>query len=341
MPETQTIEQVDRPADLSARRALLEDVACSVCGGGDSSVVYEASAEHQATDLAVKFRASGDEPLIDRLVRCTRCGMQYINPRLRSELILSGYAEGPDPTYVSQMPARIQTFAAAMKDIERKLGRKGRLLDVGTAAGAMLVAARDAGWEAEGCEPNRWLAEWGAGQYGVRIQPGTVFEQHYEPGSFDVVTLWDVIEHTPQPREVVDHCRTLLKPGGLLIVNYPDIGSWIARLLKRQWLFLTSVHLHYFDRRTISRLLSDAGFEVMVVRPHVQRLELDYVLQRGAAVSGSLSTVGRRAAKMAGVSRWHVPYWLGQTFVAARRVSMQLVAVDAMRDSVALVIPML
>ena len=143
------------------RLAMLEHVNCEVCGGNNSTVVYEACAEHQASDLIAKFRASGDEPLIDRLVRCARCDMQYINPRLRSELILSGYSEGADPTYVSQMPARIKTFARALAGIERQLGKKGRLLDIGTAAGAMLVAARDAGWEAEGCEPNRWLAQWG------------------------------------------------------------------------------------------------------------------------------------------------------------------------------------
>jgi 2-polyprenyl-3-methyl-5-hydroxy-6-metoxy-1,4-benzoquinol methylase len=311
---------MDSDLEPVARRAMLENVNCDVCGSSDATVVYEARAEHDASDLAFKFRASGDEPLIDRLVRCTRCGMQYINPRLRPDLILSGYAEGADPTYVSQMPARIRTFARSLAGIERQLGRKGRLLDVGTAAGAMLVAARNAGWEAEGCEPNRWLGEWGAREYGVRIRPGTVFEQHYEPASFDVVTLWDVVEHAPSARVLVEHCRTLLKPGGLLIVNYPDIGSWIARLMKRQWLFLTSVHLHYFDRRTMTRLLSDNGFEVAVVRPHVQRLELDYILLRGAAISGGLSTVARRLVRLAGMSRMHVPYWLGQTFVAARRV---------------------
>ena len=299
---------------------MLETVNCDVCGSSDATVVYEARAEHDASDLVVKFRASGDEPLIDRLVRCTRCGMQYINPRLRPDLILGGYAEGADPTYVSQMPARIRTFARSLAGIERQLGRKGRLLDVGTAAGAMLVAAREAGWEAEGCEPNRWLADWGAREYGVRIRPGTVFEQDYEPASFDVVTLWDVVEHAPSARGLIEHCRTLLKPGGLLIVNYPDIGSWIARMMKRQWLFLTSVHLHYFDRRTMTRLLSENGFEVTVVRPHVQRLELDYILLRGAAISGGLSTVARRFVRLSGMGRLHVPYWLGQTFVAARRV---------------------
>jgi 2-polyprenyl-3-methyl-5-hydroxy-6-metoxy-1,4-benzoquinol methylase len=311
---------MDRDLEPVARRAMLEDVNCDVCGSSDATVIYEARAEHDAADLAAKFRASGDEPLIDRLVRCTRCGMQYINPRLRPDLILSGYAEGADPTYVSQMPARIRTFARSLADIERQLGRKGRLLDVGTAAGAMLVAARDAGWEAEGCEPNRWLAEWGAREYGVRIRPGTVFEQDYEPASFDVVTLWDVVEHAPSARGLIEQCRTLLRPGGLLIVNYPDIGSWIARTTKRQWLFLTSVHLHYFDRRTITRLLHDNGFEVIVVRPHVQRLELDYILMRGAAVSRGVSTAARRMVGLLGMGRLHVPYWLGQTFVAARRL---------------------
>jgi 2-polyprenyl-3-methyl-5-hydroxy-6-metoxy-1,4-benzoquinol methylase len=319
LPQPSPAPQMDRDLEPVARRAMLENVSCDVCGSSDATVIYEARGEHEAADLAGKFRASGDEPLIDRLVRCTRCGMQYINPRLRPDLILSGYADGADPTYVSQMPARIRTFARSLAGIERQFGRKGRLLDVGTAAGAMLVAARDAGWEAEGCEPNRWLAEWGAREYGVRIRSGTVFEQDYEPASFDVVTLWDVVEHAPSARGLIEHCRTLLKPGGLLIVNYPDIGSWIARVMKRQWLFLTSVHLHYFDRRTITRLLNDSGFEVTVVRPHVQRLELDYILLRGAAISGGLSTAARRLVRLSGMSRLHVPYWLGQTFVAARR----------------------
>ena len=111
----------------------------------------------------------------------------------------------------------------------------------------------------------------------------------------------------------------MLKPGGVLVVNYPDIGSWIARALGRRWLFLTSVHLHYFDRRTMTRFLESAGFEVLVVRPHFQRLELDYILSRGAVLSKQLVAVARGIAKPLGLGRSQVPYWLGQTFVAARR----------------------
>jgi SAM-dependent methyltransferase len=299
---------------------VLEEVGCPICGGTAHDVVYEAQYDREKdVDLVQKFRASGDELLIDRLVRCRACGMQFINPRLRGDLILSSYAEGEDETYVSQMAARQRTFDASLAQIEKIAGVKGRLLDIGTAAGGFVAAAKARGWTAEGCEPNRWLAAWGSKTYGITIRPGSVFDHSYEPGSFDVVTLWDVLEHTTDPKAMLERCRTLLRPGGLLIVNYPDIGSWIARILGRRWLFLTSVHLHYFERGTITRILNDTGFEVLSVKPHIQRLELDYILMRGAILSRLLSNTARGLSSSIGLSRRQVPYWLGQTFVAARR----------------------
>jgi SAM-dependent methyltransferase len=314
-------EQLETFTQAPSREEILEHVACAVCGSGESDVVLGARYENERElDLILTFRASGDELLIDRLVKCRNCGLQYISPRLRSGLILASYAEGEDPDYVSQMEPRERTFAASLARIERIAGRPGTLLDIGTAAGGFLAAANARGWKAEGCEPNHWLAAWGARHYGVRIRPGSVFEQPYEPASFDVVTLWDVIEHTTNPREMIAHCRTLLKPGGILVVNYPDIGSWIARALGRRWLFLTSVHLHYFDRRTMTRLLESTGFDVTLVRPHIQRLELDYLLSRTVVLSQTAARVARRVVASLGVGRKQVPYWLGQTFVAARRL---------------------
>jgi SAM-dependent methyltransferase len=253
-------------------------------------------------------------------VRCRRCGLQFVSPRVVASAILDGYAAGADPEYVSQMAARVRTFARTLTHVERLAGGRGRLLDIGTAAGAFLKAATDAGWDATGIEPNGWLAEWGRRQYGVCIHVGSIDDVLLD-GPFDVITLWDVIEHTPDPRAVLEHCARLLKPGGVLIVNYPDIGSWIARGLGRRWLFLTSVHLWYFDRRTIRRLLERTGFAVEVVRPHVQRLELDYILFRGATLSEALSKVSRATVRPLGLGRAQMPYWLGQTFVAARRAA--------------------
>jgi 2-polyprenyl-3-methyl-5-hydroxy-6-metoxy-1,4-benzoquinol methylase len=304
--------------------ALLERVPCAVCGADDYDVIYHARRDREKDpDLVEKFRASGDELLIDQLVRCRRCRFQYVNPRLRGDLILSAYTEGEDPAYVSQLAARERTFAATLDEIERAAGGKGRLLDIGTAAGAFVAAARDRGWAAEGCEPNRWLAEWGSNHYGIPIRQGSIFEQQYEDASFDVITLWDVIEHTLDPSAVLARCRALLRPGGVLVVNYPDIGSWIARALGRRWLFLTSVHLYYFDRRTIRQMLQKTGFEVVTIRPHIQRLEVDYILFRGAILSQALSNAARAIVRGLGLGRAQMPYWLGQTFVLSRKIQAQ------------------
>jgi SAM-dependent methyltransferase len=304
------------------RSASLEHVSCAICGVDEYEVVLPARTapgKQEESDLVRKFRASGDELLVDQLVRCRRCGLQYVNPRLRGDLILDAYTEGDDPAYVSQLQARERTFAAALEEIERVAGPRGKLLDIGTAAGAFVAAAQRRGWAAEGCEPNRWLAEWGGRHYGITIRQGSVFDQDYPPHSFDVVTLWDVIEHTLEPRRVLEHCRRLLKPGGLLVVNYPDIGSWIARVMGRRWLFLTSVHLYYFDRRTMRRLLESTDFTVETVRPHVQRLELDYILFRAAILSPLVSHMARGLARTVRAGSAQVPYWLGQTFMIARR----------------------
>jgi SAM-dependent methyltransferase len=297
----------------------LEEVRCNCCGADDADTVYEARASERAREDSVRvFRASGDELLLDRLVRCRRCGLEYVSPRLRSALIVDAYSAGEDPHYVSQIRARERTFSSALARIERLAGHRGRLLDVGTAAGAFLAAARARGWNVDGCEPNRWMAAWGSQHYGLQIRAGEIFDQDLPLRSFDVITLWDVIEHTPDPSRVIEHVTRLLKPGGLLVVNYPDRGSWLARALGRRWPFLSSVHLYYFNRRTMTRLLNMHGLSVIDIRPHVQRLELDYLLMRGSAVSAALSRVLRPVARATGLSRRQVPYWLGQTFVAAR-----------------------
>src|SRR5687767_14334195 len=146
----------------------LEHVRCAVCGADDYEVIYEAQYHRQAdADLVRTFRASGDELLIDQLVRCRQCTFQYVTPRLRGDLIFGSYTEGDDHAYVSQLQARERTFDVALRQFETALGSKGRLLDIGTAAGAFVGAAAKRGWDAEGCESNRWLAQWGAAHYGI------------------------------------------------------------------------------------------------------------------------------------------------------------------------------
>jgi SAM-dependent methyltransferase len=288
-----------------------------LCNSTEYRVIYPAIGR-STNDLAVEYRSSGDVPLRDQLVACARCGLQFVSPRLCRDLILAGYRAGSDELFVSQAAARERTFDRALNIVEKYVPARGRLLDVGTAAGSFIHVAAQRGWQVSGCEPNTWLCDWGRKAYGVEIQSGTLFDQHYPNQVFKVVTVWDVLEHDSDPLALARECHRILEPGGILVVNCPDIGSWIARLMGRRWPMLVSTHLYYFTRQTLAELLQRAGFVVTEMRPHVQWLEVDYVLRRAEPMAGGVARLGRRVASGLGLSRWHLPYWLGQTLVVAR-----------------------
>ena len=315
MTPSQTAERLD------SYTGLLEHVACNLCGADDAREIYPARYDHtSAASLVEKYRSSGDEVLIDRLVRCNRCGLQYLDPRPRADVILEGYSEGSDENFVSQVAGRERTSERCLDVIERHAGRRGRILDIGTAAGSFLHVARRRGWQVAGCEPNRWLCDWARENYGLSVHPGTLVDMpDTRAAGFDVVTLWDVLEHLADPRATLAECRRLLKPGGILVVNYPDVGSWIARLMGRRWVFLLSVHLYYFTPATIERLLDDTGFDPVGRRPHFQTLELGYILFRARAYVPWAYPLASRLARLLRAERLHVPYWIGQTLVVARR----------------------
>jgi 2-polyprenyl-3-methyl-5-hydroxy-6-metoxy-1,4-benzoquinol methylase len=299
---------------------LLEDVPCNLCGADDYEVVYPPRYDEAQPDAIMEtFRSSGDEILVDQLVRCRQCGLQYLTPRLKGDVVISGYSEGTDEAFISQNKGREITFGKSLDLIERLVPDKGRILDVGTAGGAFLGVAQRRGWEVAGCEPNRWMAEWGSQHYDIMIKAGTIFDMELPDSHFDVVTLWDVLEHTPDPKKVLEECRRVLKPNGLLIVNYPDIEALVARLMGRRWVFLLSVHLYYFTPATVRRMLEETGFGVERFKMHWQSLELGYILFRMEPYIAWLSKLGTRITKGLRLEHAQIPYWMGQTLVIARR----------------------
>ena len=300
-------------------RALLKNVVCNLCGSDSFSVIYPPNYGMSHPDRIVNsFKSSGNEVLFDQLVRCQVCGLQYLNPRLREDLILEAYSAGADETFISQLTARERTFNKCLNVIEHLIPARGKILDVGTAGGSFLDIAKKRGWEVAGCEPNRWLSEWGGKHYNIPIHAGTIFDMNLNDASFDVVTLWDALEHTPDPKAVLLECRRVLKPNGLLAVNYPDIESLIARLMGRKWVFLLSTHLYYFTTETIQKMLELTEFRIINHRRHWQSLELNYILFRMKPYLPWASSLGIKAANALHLQNMEVPYWMGQILILAR-----------------------
>jgi SAM-dependent methyltransferase len=125
-----------------------------------------------------------------------------------------------------------------------------------------LAAAAEAGWAVTGVEPLEVLASYAKEALRGRGEVHCSTLQEANLGrSFDALTFWDVLEHVTEPLAFLADCAGLLKPGGYLFANLPDIGSIQARLLGDRWPLLLAEHLNCFDRSTLKLCGEKAGLQ--------------------------------------------------------------------------------
>lgn len=135
-----------------------------------------------------------------------------------------------------------------------------RLLDIGCGNGDFLVSAREAGWDVSGIEPDPKAAE-AARQRGIDVAVGTVELLAGESNFFDAITLSHVIEHVHEPKQLLQAVQRLLKPGGVVYIDTPNINSHGASLFKKNWRGIeTPRHLVLFNPTSLRDLLLATGF---------------------------------------------------------------------------------
>ena len=290
-------------------------VQCPVCESGACTVFCEPW--NDIADPAKLYGAASGVRGTQRLVRCRVCGMVYENPRFPEEVILRGYESSQESGHDSQYPMRVESFFRGLKATEAHLPPKGsRVLDIGTAGGAFLEAAQRFGFQVVGLEPSRFLVEQGR-QRGLPIEQGTVDQHPFSHASFDLICFWDVLEHLAEPRRALEKVLPLLKRDGVLLINYPDIGTAVARIAGRRFWWLLSVHLHHFSLDTISRICDRTGFRVFHAQRYWQALQFGYLedmaIHLGVPLSGLLKKL-----TPAFLQRLPLPYYASQTTVLAR-----------------------
>ncbi len=291
-----------------------QPVPCPVCDTVQFDVMY--TPWRDVTDPVKLFGAASGERGTQQIVRCRSCRMIYTNPRYPDDVILQGYEGADDQGHDTQFESRVLTFFKSLEKHAKLLPPKGsRVLDVGCAGGAFVEAARRYGYEAVGLEPSRQLAT-SAQKRGLHVIQGTL-ESFTPSHPFDLITLWDVLEHVTNPQQTLAQCKKLLSPSGIILVNYPDAGTWQAKLAGKNFWWFLSVHLHYFDRHSIRVLLEKMGFELYSTRRHFQRLQLGYLFEVGRIYSPALANIGS-AIVPSFLKKTLVPYYASQTTALAR-----------------------
>jgi 2-polyprenyl-3-methyl-5-hydroxy-6-metoxy-1,4-benzoquinol methylase len=251
--------------DPKTEQHAFDDVACNLCGANDARQVYERPYELASPGSCGDFAATTDEfEGYGRIARCNQCGLTYTNPRPSPSYLLRGYENCEDDTYLLESSSRSMNAHVSMNTIKRYVPG-GRLLDVGASVGYFLNAAR-VDFDVYGLEPSEWACGIARSRFKLEVRQATLDEHGFEPESFDVVTMIDVIEHVTDPKRVIAQAIELLKPGGVLYLVTPDIGSLSAFLMRSYWWGLRPAHIYYFDRRTLSRMLREQGLEIELTK---------------------------------------------------------------------------
>lgn len=302
--------------------AEIEFIPCNLCGRTDSRVRYPATIPYGdlPADRSAYLCTSAGYGLHHTIVQCRQCGLVYTNPRWLGGEILHSYEAVEDPLYLQEREGRVLTFQHHLQPLQTITGPPAgrRLLDVGCYTGIFVEIAAAAGWDAWGVDPSSWaVAE--THKAGLQVVEGTLEMAGFPDAHFDVITMWDVIEHVGDPAAELRRAYRLLRPGGTLVVHTMDIDSPFARLMGHRWPWLMEMHIFFFSQDTLCQMVEQVGYRVLHCLPQGRYTRLGYLATRVRAFSRPVAWLMERLVRGLRLEGLAVPINLGDLFTLYAR----------------------
>jgi SAM-dependent methyltransferase len=257
---------------------------------------------------------------------CSGCGCHFVpdpvpDPARYDEDYFAGAGACGYGAYLADRELILANFARRARWIASVAPGK-RVLDVGAAYGFFVAAARSVGLDAVGLEPVGACAAFAARELGIEVHTGRIEDATLAAGGFDVVTLFDVIEHLVDPTAALRRIHALLAPGGTLVVETGDLGGLLARVVGSRWYYYDPPqHLTYFSLASLEHLLLRTGFTPPEHVAHLGRevSVRNFFHQLGRAMGGPLGSLSEAVSRSA-LARLTFPVPdRGNAFVAAAR----------------------
>jgi len=260
----------------------METVCCNFCGCSETKVRYGVKSQKYSPEYLNATSIVGPHPPAKfTVVACEQCGLMYLNPRYDSKELAAVY---PDEQYTNRVGyfsgsilfgfnkilpkvenrGELVDSAKNKKNLREIMFHKkvGRILDVGCCNGSFIALLERRGWKTFGVDFSKTAIENARNVYGQKNTfCGQLTDAKYRDSYFDVVTMYNTIEHLQNPKEVLKEIARILKPSGLLVVQTVDFDSINAKLLPTSLIY-PGQHLYYFRGHDLRENLRELGFSL-------------------------------------------------------------------------------
>jgi 2-polyprenyl-3-methyl-5-hydroxy-6-metoxy-1,4-benzoquinol methylase len=257
----QSIENYSKKIDSNG----IEYVNCNICGNDSTEFFFK---ENNYT-----------------VVKCRKCGLVYVNPRPldhgpESEVVEDELYTRYIREYVKHRKGHNLRSIKILHEILKFKPAKGKLLEIGCAAGFFLDTAKKMGWCAEGLEPEAINAEYANKQLNLNVKISPIESVAYPENHFDVIVALNVLSHLSNPKKFFKKISSMLKNDGIFVFETGNKGAMKlkkkAEILGEHW--LTPEHLYHFSESSLALLLKNVGFRVKSLsKTHI----VDHLLSKG------------------------------------------------------------
>jgi SAM-dependent methyltransferase len=257
----------------------LHPTRCAICGTADGSdELYPAQLNPEAFTPSVFSARRLPDRTHYRMVRCRTCGLVRSDPVLDAEALAGLYQESSFD-YGDELEGIRATYGAALDRLAAVAPGRTGLLDVGCGSGFVLELARDRGWQAiRGVEPSTEAIAEADPAVRPAIVQDVLREGLFEAESFDAVTLFQVLDHIPEPVAFLRECVRILRPGGAILALNHNVTAWSARILGERSPIIDVEHTYLYSPETMRRIFRQVGFEVVTVGPVRNTYSTSYLL---------------------------------------------------------------
>ena len=253
-----------------------KEIKCTICGSSEYDIVFKEN-----------------EAQIHQIVKCSNCGLMYANPQkaIITETYCAETTESLPPLTekdqsIQQAHNKVMDYKKIKEFINAETAHIGRVLEIGAYSGAFLNLFKEQGWEVLGLEPNKRAVTYAKDNYGIDMLQSSLEAANLEKESFDAVVMLHVIEHLYDPAMGLEIINSVLKKGGILVIETPTFDTLMFKILgRRERSINCKGHIFFFTFETLKKLLERHGFEVIKKEKVGRTLTIDRLLWNIGVIS--------------------------------------------------------